>query len=82
MITITLAYRYAYLDEFRSMIVEYIDDAVSVTDHVGDLHSLTYDAEGATLTGPGELSEPHRSDIAGLLATAIAQAQATLAWQS
>lgn len=77
---ITLAYRYTYRDELRSMVVQYLDDAVSVTDHAGDLHSLTYDADGATLTGPGQLADTHRRAIAGLLATAIAQAQNSLAW--
>lgn len=78
--TITLAYRYTYRDELRTMVVQYLDDAVSVTDHAGDLHSLTYDADGATLTGPGQLADTHRRAIAGLLATAIAQAQNSLAW--
>ena len=82
MMTITLAYRYTYRDELRTMVVQYLDDAVSVTDHAGDLHSLTYDAENATLTGPGQLADTHRRAIAGLLATAIAQAQNSLAWQS
>ncbi len=77
---ITLAYRYTYRDELRTMVVQYLDDAVSVTDHAGDLHSLTYDADGATLTGPGQLADTHRRAIAGLLATAIAQAQNSLAW--
>lgn len=77
---ITLAYRYTYRDELRTMVVQYLDDAVSVTDHAGDLHSLTYDAENATLTGPGQLADTHRRAIAGLLATAIAQAQNSLAW--
>jgi hypothetical protein len=77
---ITLAYRYTYRDELRTMVVQYLDDAVSVTDHAGDLHSLTYDADGATLTGPGQLADMHRRAIAGLLATAIAQAQNSLAW--
>ena len=80
MMTITLAYRYTYRDELRTMVVQYLDDAVSVTDHAGDLHSLTYDADGATLTGPGQLADTHRRAIAGLLATAIAQAQNSLAW--
>jgi hypothetical protein len=80
MIDITLAYRYTYREEPRSMLVQYLDGAVSVTDHNGDLHSLTYDAEGATLTGPGQLADTHRRAIAGLLATAIAQVEATLAW--
>ena len=79
---ITLAYRYTYRDELRTMVVQYLDGAVSVTDHAGDLHSLTYDAENATLTGPGQLADTHRRAIAGLLATAIAQAQNSLAWQS
>ncbi len=78
--TITLAYRYTYRDELRTMVVQYLDDAVSVTDHAGDLHSLTYDADGATLTGPGQLADTHRRAIAGLIATAIAQAQNSLAW--
>lgn len=78
--TITLAYRYTYRDELRTMVVQYLDGAVSVTDHAGDLHSLTYDADGATLTGPGQLADTHRRAIAGLLATAIAQAQNSLAW--
>ena len=82
MMTITLAYRYTYRDELRTMVVQYLDGAVSVTDHAGDLHSLTYDAENATLTGPGQLADTHRRAIAGLLATAIAQAQNSLAWQS
>ena len=77
---ITLAYRYTYRDELRTMVVQYLDGAVSVTDHAGDLHSLTYDAAGATLTGPGQLADTHRRAIAGLLATAIAQAQNSLAW--
>ena len=77
---ITLAYRYTYRDELRTMVVQYLDGAVSVTDHAGDLHSLTYDADGATLTGPGQLADTHRRAIAGLLATAIAQAQNSLAW--
>ena len=77
---ITLAYRYTYRDELRTMLVQYLNDAVSVTDHAGDLHSLTYDADGATLTGPGQLADTHRRAIAGLLATAIAQAQNSLAW--
>ena len=77
---ITLAYRYTYRDELRTMVVQYLDDAVSVTDHAGDLHSLTYDAENATLTGPGQIADTHRRAIAGLLATAIAQAQNSLAW--
>ena len=77
---ITLAYRYTYRDELRTMVVQYLDGAVSVTDHAGDLHSLTYDAENATLTGPGQLADTHRRAIAGLLATAIAQAQNSLAW--
>ena len=77
---ITLAYRYTYRDELRTMVVQYLDDAVSVTDHAGDLHSLTYDADGATLTGPGQLADTHRRAIAGLLATAIAQAMDSLAW--
>ena len=80
MMTITLAYRYTYRDELRTMVVQYLDDAVSVTDHAGDLHSLTYDADGATLTGPGQIADTHRRAIAGLLATAIAQAQNSLAW--
>jgi hypothetical protein len=80
MITINLAYRYTYRDELRTMTVQYLDDAVSVTDHAGDLHSLTYDAENGTLTGPGQLADTHRRAIAGLLATAIAQAQNSLAW--
>jgi hypothetical protein len=80
MMTITLAYRYTYRDELRTMVVQYLDDAVSVTDHAGDLHSLTYDADGATLTGPGQLADTHRRAIAGLIATAIAQAQNSLAW--
>ena len=80
MITIDLAYRYTYREEPRSMAVQYLDDAVSVTDHAGDLHSLTYDAENATLTGPGQLADTHRRAIAGLLATAIAQAQNSIAW--
>ena len=80
MMTITLAYRYTYRDELRTMVVQYLDGAVSVTDHAGDLHSLTYDAENATLTGPGQLADTHRRAIAGLLATAIAQAQNSLAW--
>lgn len=80
MITINLAYRYTYREEPRSMAVQYLDDAVSVTDHAGDLHSLTYDAENATLTGPGQLADTHRRAIAGLLATAIAQAQNSIAW--
>ena len=74
------AYRYTYRDELRTMVVQYLDGAVSVTDHAGDLHSLTYDAENATLTGPGQLADTHRRAIAGLLATAIAQAQNSLAW--
>lgn len=78
--TITLAYRYTYRDELRTMVVQYLDGAVSVTDHAGDLHSLTYDADGATLTGPGQLADTHRRAIAGLLATAIAQAMNSLAW--
>lgn len=80
MITINLAYRYTYREEPRSMAVQYLDDAVSVTDHAGDLHSLTYDAENATLTGPGQLADTHRRAIAGLLTTAIAQAQNSIAW--
>lgn len=80
MITINLAYRYTYREEPRSMTVQYLDDAVSVTDHAGDLHSLTYDDENATLTGPGQLADTHRRAIAGLLATAIAQAQNSIAW--
>lgn len=80
MITINLAYRYTYREEPRSMLVQYLDGAVSVTDHAGDLHSLTYDAENATLTGPGQLADTHRRAIAGLLATAIAQAQNSIAW--
>ena len=74
------AYRYTYRDELRTMVVQYIDGAVSVTDHAGDLHSLTYDAENATLTGPGQLADTHRRAIAGLLATAIAQVEATSTW--
>lgn len=74
------AYRYTYRDELRTMLVQYLDDAVSVTDHAGDLHSLTYDADGATLTGPGQLADTHRRAIAGLLATAIAQVEATSTW--
>lgn len=62
------------------MLVQYLDGEVSVTDHAGDLHSLTYDAENATLTGPGQLADTHRRAIAGLLATAIAQVEATAAW--
>lgn len=62
------------------MVVQYLDGAVSVTDHAGDLHSLTYDAENATLTGPGQLADTHRKAIAGLLATAIAQVEATSTW--
>ena len=77
---ITLAYRYTYRDELRTMVVQYLDGAVSVTDHAGDLHSLTYDAENATLTGPGQLADMHRRAIAGLLATAIAQVEATSTW--
>ena len=77
---ITLAYRYTYRDELRTMVVQYLDDAVSVTDHAGDLHSLTYDAENATLTGPGQLADTHRRAIAGLIATAIAQVEATSTW--
>jgi hypothetical protein len=73
-------YRYTYREEPRSMLVQYLDGAVSVTDHNGDLHSLTYDAEGATLTGPGQLADTHRRAIAALLATAIEQVEATLAW--
>lgn len=80
MITINLAYRYTYREEPRSMAVQYLDGAVSVTDHAGDLHSLTYDAENATLTGPGQLADTHRRAIVGLLATAIAQAQNSIAW--
>lgn len=80
MITINLAYRYTYREEPRSMAVQYLDGAVSVTDHAGDLHSLTYDAENAILTGPGQLADTHRRAIAGLLATAIAQAQNSIAW--
>lgn len=80
MITINLAYRYTYREEPRSMAVQYLDGAVSVTDHAGDLHSLTYDTENATLTGPGQLADTHRRAIAGLLATAIAQAQNSIAW--
>lgn len=74
------AYRYTYRDEPRSMTVQYLDGAVSVTDHAGDLHSLTYDAENGTLTGPGQLADTHRRAIASLLATAIAQVQATSTW--
>lgn len=74
------AYRYTYRDEPRSMLVQYLDGAVSVTDHAGDLHSLTYDAENATLTGPGQLADTHRRAIAGLLAIAIAQVEATSTW--
>lgn len=74
------AYRYTYRDEPRSMLVQYLDGAVSVTDHAGDLHSLTYDAENATLTGPGQLADTHRRAIAAILATAIAQAETTSTW--
>jgi len=74
------AYRYTYRDEPRSMLVQYLDGAVSVTDHAGDLHSLTYDAENGTLTGPGQLADTHRRAIAAILATAIAQAETTSAW--
>jgi hypothetical protein len=77
---IQFQYVYEYRGERRFMFVEYLDGAVSVTDHNGDLHSLTYDAEGATLTGPGQLADTHRRAIAGLLATAIAQVESTLAW--
>ena len=74
------AYCYTYREEPRSMMVQYLDGAVSVTDHAGDLHSLTYDADGATLTGPGQLADTHRRAIAALIATAIEQVEATLAW--
>ena len=74
------AYCYTYREEPRSMLVQYLDGAVSVTDHAGDLHSLTYDADGATLTGPGQLADTHRRAIAALIATAIEQVEATLAW--
>lgn len=74
------AYRYTYRDEPRSMLVQYLDGAVSVTDHAGDLHSLTYDAENATLTGPGQLADTHRRAIAAILATAIAQVEVTSTW--
>jgi hypothetical protein len=80
MINITLAYRYTYRDEPRCMFVQYLDGAVSVTDHNGDLHSLFYDSEGATLTGAAQLADTHRRAIAGLLATSIAQVELTLAW--
>ena len=62
------------------MLVQYLDGAVSVTDHAGDLHSLTYDAENAILTGPGQLADTHRRAIAAILATAIAQAETTSTW--
>jgi hypothetical protein len=62
------------------MLVQYLDGAVSVTDHAGDLHSLTYDAENGTLTGPGQLADTHRRAIAAILATAIAQVEATSTW--
>ena len=62
------------------MLVQYLDGAVSVTDHAGDLHSLTYDAENGTLTGPGQLADTHRRAIAAILATAIAQAETTSTW--
>jgi len=74
------AYCYTYREEPRSMLVQYLDGAVSVTDNNGDLHSLTYDADGATLTGPGQLADTHRRAIAALIATAIEQVEATLAW--
>lgn len=76
------AYCYTYREEPRSMMVQYLDGAVSVTDNNGDLHSLTYDADGATLTGPGQLADTHRRAIAALIATAIEQVEATLAWAS
>jgi len=73
-------YRYIYREELRSIFVQYIDGSVNATDHNGNLHNLTYNADTETLTGPGQLAESHRRAIAGIIATAIAQVEATLIW--
>ncbi len=70
-------YRYTYRDELRSMFVQYVDGAVSVTDNNGAVHSLTY--SGGVITGPGNLAETHRAAIAEIIENAIANVESTLA---
>ena len=77
MIAITLCYCYTYGEQFRRMLVEYVDGAVNVTDHNGTAHPLTY--SDGVITGPGRLAETHREAIAEMIAAEIQRVQNMLA---
>jgi len=67
---IRFQHRYTYRDEIRALDVAYDDGAVTVTDHAGDVHRLTY-ADGK-IVGSGSLAQTHRTAIAAHIAVNMA----------